>query len=94
MITNFYVGNLSLETTPDDLNSLFGQVSRVISIEILNRSGTNPRDGFGFVEVDAVSVEDVIYKLSITEVDGRRLKVRRAFPQVPAVAQSSTIRLH
>ena len=81
MATRLYVGNLSPETTRDDLNSLFGQVARVISVEIENRPATEGSPGLGSVEIDAGNVEDVVFKLGITEVDGRRLRVQRTRPK-------------
>ena len=85
MSVRLYVGNLSPATTRDDLNSLFGQVARVISIEIENPPGTECSSGLGFVELDARNVEDVVFKLNITEVDGRRLRVQRTRPKSSAV---------
>lgn len=78
LTTRLCVWNLSPETTPEDLHSLFGQVSRVISIEIPGSRDSNDSQKFAFVEIDAVSIEDVILKLNITELDGRKLEVQES----------------
>ena len=56
----------------------------MVSIEVLTRPHTGPSRGFGFVEIDAVDVNNVISKLNITDLDGRRLRVRTR-PHPPAV---------
>jgi RNA recognition motif-containing protein len=89
MTTRLYVGNLSPETTRDDLNSLFGQVALVISVEIENRLAAGC---LGYVEVDAGNIGDVVFKLDITEVDGRRLSVQRTRPKSSAVSSAATSR--
>jgi RNA recognition motif-containing protein len=65
------VGNLSPETTAEDLESLFGQMARVVSVRTVGGS-----TGCGFVEVEAgVGVSEVISRMGVTEIDGRSLDV-------------------
>ncbi|MHC4426890.1 MAG: RNA recognition motif domain-containing protein, partial [Planctomycetota bacterium] len=46
---NIYVGNLSDETTEDDLRQAFETFGQVISVKILRDRATGKSNGFGFV---------------------------------------------
>lgn len=89
MGTKLYVGNLSYDTTEDQLTELFSQDSReVASVSIaLDRETARPR-GFAFVEMG--SDEDAraaIEALGGVELDGRTLRVDEARPR-PASSSS------
>ena len=45
---NIYVGNLSGETTEDDLREAFGAFGQVTSVKILKDRATGKSNGFGF----------------------------------------------
>jgi cold-inducible RNA-binding protein len=82
--TRLYVGNLSPETTPGDLRSLFGQLAQVVSVEVVMRPASGLQRCFGFVELEtSLNPEDVIYRMRVTEIDGRSLRVREAQPKTP-----------
>jgi RNA recognition motif-containing protein len=85
MTTRLYVGNLSPETVAEDLHSLFGQVAKVISVEVHTRRDSSWIPGSGVVEIETGNVENVISKLGISELDGRMLRVQVARPQLPSV---------
>jgi RNA recognition motif-containing protein len=77
-----YVGNLSFNTTNQDLNELFGAIGTVESSNVIEDRETGRSRGFGFVEM--ASEEDgqkAISELNGKEVDGRQLKVNEAKPQ-------------
>jgi RNA recognition motif-containing protein len=77
-----YVGNLSFNTSNQDLNELFGTIGTVESSNIIEDRETGRSRGFGFVEM--ASAEDgqkAIAELNGKEVDGRELKVNEAKPQ-------------
>lgn len=77
-----YVGNLSFNTTNQDLNELFGSIGAVESSNIIEDRETGRSRGFGFVEMSSqADGEKAIAELNGKEVDGRELKVNEAKPQ-------------
>jgi RNA recognition motif-containing protein len=82
MATKLYVGNLSFNTTNQDLNDLFGQVGTVESANVVEDRDTGRSRGFGFVEMSSQEEADnAIAQFNGKEVDGRELKVNEAKPQ-------------
>ena len=67
---NIYVGNLSPETTEDELRQAFEAFGQVISVKILRDRVTGESNGFGFVEMP-VSDES---QTAISELNGKDLK--------------------
>lgn len=77
-----YVGNLSFDTTNQDLNDMFAEYGAVQSSNVIEDRETGRSRGFGFVEMSSQSEgEDAMSKLNGKEVDGRELKVNEAKPQ-------------
>lgn len=77
-----YVGNLSFNTTNQDLNELFGTIGAVESSNVIEDRETGRSRGFGFVEMASqADGEKAISELNGKEVDGRALKVNEAKPQ-------------
>lgn len=77
-----YVGNLSFNTSNQDLNDLFGEVGTVTSANIIEDRETGRSRGFGFVEMASEDEgQNAIAQLNGKEVDGRSLKVNEAKPQ-------------
>jgi RNA recognition motif-containing protein len=77
-----YVGNISFQTTNQDLNDLFGAVGSVESANIIEDRETGRSRGFGFVEMSSqADGEAAIAELNGKEVDGRQLKVNEAKPR-------------
>jgi RNA recognition motif-containing protein len=77
-----YVGNLSFNTSNQDLTELFGTVGTVESANIIEDRETGRSRGFGFVEMSSqADGEAAISQLNGKEVDGRQLKVNEAKPQ-------------
>jgi len=82
MSMKLYVGNLSFNTSNQDLSDLFGTVGTVESAHIIEDRETGRSRGFGFVEMSSQSEgQDAISQLNGKEVDGRELKVNEAKPQ-------------
>ena len=78
-----YVGNLSFNTSNQDLNDLFGAIGTVESANVIEDRETGRSRGFGFVEMTSqADGENAISQLNGKEVDGRELKVNEAKPQV------------
>ena len=74
-----YVGNLSFETTENDLNDLFAEYGKVTDVAILNDRETGRSRGFGFVTfTDATAANAAIVALNGKEVGGRALTVNEA----------------
>ena len=77
-----YVGNLSFDTSNQDLNELFGALGTVESSNIIEDRETGRSRGFGFVEMASKAEgEAAIAELNGKEVNGRELKVNEAKPQ-------------
>ncbi len=51
MGSKLYVGNLSYQTTEDDLRQLFSGAGEVTSVAIITERDTGRSKGFGFVEM-------------------------------------------
>jgi len=65
-----YVGNLSHETTEDDLREAFEAFGQVISVKIVRSRSTGESAGFGFVGMP-ISDEG---QTAISEMNGKDLK--------------------
>jgi RNA recognition motif-containing protein len=77
-----YVGNLSFNTSDQQLSELFAEVGSVNSASILEDRETGRSRGFGFVEMSSQSEgENAIAQLNGRELDGRALKVNEAKPR-------------
>ena len=77
-----YVGNLSFNTSTQDLSELFGTVGTVESTNIIEDRETGRSRGFGFVEMSSKEEgNNAIEQLNGKEIDGRQLKVNEAKPQ-------------
>jgi RNA recognition motif-containing protein len=73
MTTKLYVGNLSYETTEQELQELFAQAGGVASVALPTDRDTGRPRGFGFVEM---SSEDEARK-AITMFNGQTLRDRQ-----------------
>jgi len=71
---NIYVGNLSLETTTDELRKEFTKFGEVLSVTVMNDEyiGSGQPRGYGYVEM--VSHPEGV--TAITNLDGKILKDR------------------
>lgn len=67
MSTKLYVGNLSWNTTRDDLYDLFGQYGNVEDAFIPSDRETGRSRGFGFVTLDANAASSAVSSLDQTE---------------------------
>ena len=77
-----YVGNISFDTTQQDLEKLFGEVGTVTSANMIEDRETGRPRGFGFIEMSSKEEgQNAIAQLNGKEVDGRELKVNEAKPQ-------------
>ena len=74
-----YVGNLSFQTTEDQLRDLFSQFGSIESVRIITDRDTGRSKGFGFVEMQD-GADDAIAQLHGREFNGRSLTVNEAKP--------------
>ena len=82
MSMKLYVGNLSFDTTQQDLEKLFAEIGTVTSTNIIEDRETGRPRGFGFVEMSSKEEgQNAITQLNGKEFDGRQLKVNEAKPQ-------------
>ena len=81
MSKKIYVGNLSYQTTENDLTSLFEQAGQVDSVSIITDRDTGRSKGFAFVEMSNEDADKAIAQFNGTEVNGRALTVNEARPR-------------
>ena len=82
MSSKLYVGNISFNTTTQDLETMFGESGTVESTNIIEDRETGRSRGFGFVEMSSKEeAENAIAALNGKEIDGRELKVNEAKPR-------------
>jgi RNA recognition motif-containing protein len=80
MSKNLYVGNLSFDTTSDDLRDAFAQYGSVTSAQVVSDRETGRSRGFGFVEM-ASGGPEAIKALDGSELQGRTITVNEAKPR-------------
>jgi len=79
---NIFVGNMSYETTEDEVRQAFQAHGEVSSAAIIMDRATGRSKGFGFVEMpDAAQANAAIKALNLQELHGRALTVNEARPK-------------
>lgn len=79
---NIFVGNLSFQTTQDELHAAFAQYGNVERVNIVTDRDTGQPRGFAFVEMpDQREAETAISQLNGAEMNGRALNVNEARPK-------------
>jgi RNA recognition motif-containing protein len=82
MSIKLYVGNLSFQTSSDDLRDLFAQAGTVESANVVEDRDTGRSRGFGFVEMASKEEgEAAITQFNGKEFNGRALTVNEARPR-------------
>ncbi len=81
-MTSIYVGNMSYQTTEDDLGNLFAEFGEVSNVKIVKDRESGRSKGFGFVEMNSRSEANS----AMQELDGctfmeRQLVVNEARPR-------------
>jgi len=81
-MTNIFVGNLSYQTTQDELYAAFAQFGTVERVNIVTDRDTGQPRGFAFVEMaDKQGADAAIAQLNGAEMNGRALNVNEARPK-------------
>src|SRR5437764_851673 len=82
MSMKLYVGNLSFQTSSEDLQQLFAQAGTVESASVVEDRETGRSRGFGFVEMSSKEEGNAaIQQFNGHEVGGRALNVNEAKPR-------------
>jgi RNA recognition motif-containing protein len=81
MAKKIYVGNLSFQTTENELNDMFAEIGAVESAQIITDRTTGRSKGFGFVQMsDDEAADKAIQQFNGRELNGRTLTVNEARP--------------
>jgi cold-inducible RNA-binding protein len=89
METKLYVGNLSYNTTDNDLRTLFAQAGTVTSVDLIKDRDTGMSKGFGFIQMSTqAEAEQAIKMFNGYDLDNRQLKVNPARPKEESGSRS------
>lgn len=81
-MTNIFVGNLSFQTTQDDLFAAFSQFGAVERVNIVTDRDSGQSRGFAFVEMtERRDAENAINSLNGADLNGRAMNVNEARPK-------------
>ena len=81
-MTNIFVGNLSYQTTEDELRVAFEAFGAVERVSLITDRETGQPRGFGFVEMgNAAEAAAAINGLNGTAMNGRAMNVNEARPK-------------
>jgi len=82
MEVKIYVGNLSYETSEEDLRSLFAQAGEVKSVALIKDRDTGRSKGFAFIEMGTqAEAQKAISSYNGHKVNDRELTVNLAKPR-------------
>ncbi len=82
MSTKLYVGNLSFETSKEDLQEMFAKAGTVESVSLIEDRETGRSRGFGFVEMSTKEEgAAAIQQFNGKDLGGRALNVNEAKPR-------------
>ena len=86
-----YVGNMSFDTTEEDLQQACAEFGKVVSAAIVKDKFSGQPKGFAFVEMSSVSEgQAAIAGLNGKELKGRELNVNEARPRTESFRGGST----
>ena len=81
-MTNIYVGNLSYDTSQEDLEAAFNEFGAVEKVNIVRDRDTGQPRGFAFVEMtNRNEASNAIAALNGRDLHGRDLSVNEARPR-------------
>jgi cold-inducible RNA-binding protein len=82
METRLYVGNMSSETTEQDLRTMFGEAGAVATVDVIMDRQTGKPKGFAFVTMSSqAEAEKAISLFDAKDLKSRTLKVNIAKPR-------------
>jgi RNA recognition motif-containing protein len=78
-IMNIYIGNLSRDTTEDDLKTAFETYGKIVTVNVVKNNYNGESRGFGFVEMASNDEgKAAIEGLNGKDLKGQTLKVNEA----------------
>lgn len=81
-MTNIFVGNLSFQTSEDELQAAFTQYGAVERVSIVRDRDSGQSRGFAFVEMtNGNEAANAISSLNQRELNGRAMNVNEARPR-------------
>ena len=81
-MANIFVGNLSYQTTQEDLHAAFAAYGSVERVNIVTDRDTGQARGFAFVEMsEPQAAQTAIAQLNGADLHGRTLNVNEARPK-------------
>jgi RNA recognition motif-containing protein len=82
MATKLYVGGLAYSVTEQQLEELFAEHGKVVSVAVIKDRDSGQSKGFGFVEMDdEPTALAAMEALNGKELSGRSIMVNKARPQ-------------
>ena len=82
MATKLYVGNLSYDTTEDQIRTLFADAGEIAEIAFITDRDTGRPKGFGFVQMKTEEgAKEAIKRFNGYTLDNRALTVNEARPR-------------
>ena len=82
MATRLFVGNLTYNSTENDLQDYFAQAGTVVSVDIMQDRATGRSRGFAFVEMSSQAEADkAVQMFHQKDFQGRTLTVNEARPR-------------
>ena len=81
MIKKLYIGNLSFDTTENDIREMMTEFGTIESVAMINDRDTGRFRGFCFVELENEGAQNAIRALNGKDVGGRSLTVNEAKPR-------------
>jgi RNA recognition motif-containing protein len=83
MSKSIYVGNLPWAATEEQVQDLFAEYGKVLSVKLVSDRETGRARGFGFVEMEDGEAQAAIEALDNYSFGGRTLRVNEAKPRAP-----------
>jgi cold-inducible RNA-binding protein len=77
-----YVGNMTYDTTEDELRSMFAEAGSVVAVDVIKDRDTGTAKGFAFITMGSqADAAKAISMFNGKEVSGRPLTVNTAKPR-------------
>ena len=81
-MTNIFVGNLSYQTTQEEIEAAFAAFGTVVRVSVIRDRDTGQSRGFAFVEMSSsAEAAKAISALNGQEMNGRAMNVNEARPR-------------
>lgn len=92
MEIRLYVGNLSKETTEQDLRAMFSEAGTVGLVEVVMDPKNGKSRGFAFVTMDSQDeAEKAVQMFNAKEVNGQTIKVNITVPRGERPATDTSV---